>query len=222
MGDRQDIKASPRVSSLLLSALSQSPISSQPIPRGGPLDDSPLPNSPIRHIVITERDAYATAWPALNGHQSWAVLCPHRCRLLLASAELKQRPQPWEAGAIHDLHGRILGQHQSGPPSRRKKTGQSPTEEQRGKKACAFTARGSISKATKGLEGGAAEGSVECRKQRTTSPDFSELWPWFPRTWSKLKQHVQLGVKAGTSQLVVQLENKGVARQESRRSHTSN
>ena len=64
-------------------------------------NDSPVPNSPIRDIVITERDAqllvdlrrasaiaiprsivsqYATVWAeslarALNGHQSWAILC---------------------------------------------------------------------------------------------------------------------------------------------------
>ena len=84
--------------------------SSQPLPPGDPLDDSPLPNCPIREIVLTERDKqllaehrrasamalprcivsrYATAWAesleeAISGHQSWAVLCRYRYRLLLA------------------------------------------------------------------------------------------------------------------------------------------
>ena len=66
-----------------------------------PLYDSPVPNSPIRDIAITERDAqllvdlrrapamaiprssvsrYATAWAeslegALSAYQSWAILC---------------------------------------------------------------------------------------------------------------------------------------------------
>ena len=74
------------------------------------LDDSPLPNCPIRDIVVTERDKQpladlrrvsamaiprcivsrnAPAWAeslegAISGHQSRAALCRHRCRLLLA------------------------------------------------------------------------------------------------------------------------------------------
>ena len=46
---------------------------------------------------------------------------------------------------------------------------QPQTDEQRGKRACALTARGSISKAMKGLVGGAAEGSADCRKNWTTA-----------------------------------------------------
>ena len=46
---------------------------------------------------------------------------------------------------------------------------QPQADEQRGKRACAPTARGSISKAMKGLVGGAAAGSAECRKQWTTA-----------------------------------------------------
>ena len=88
--------------SLLLasSTTTNLPLGSQPIPEGEPLDDSLIPNSPIRDIVITGRDAqllgelhrasgmamprsmvslYATAWAeslkgTLNGHQSWATL----------------------------------------------------------------------------------------------------------------------------------------------------
>ena len=70
---------------------------------------SPLPNCPIRNIVLTDRDKhllselrrasamalprcvvsrYATAWAeslegAMSGHQSWVLLCRYRCRLLL-------------------------------------------------------------------------------------------------------------------------------------------
>ena len=41
--------------------------------------------------------------------------------------------------------------------------------EQREQRACALTARGSISKAVKGLVGGAAQGSADCRKNWTTA-----------------------------------------------------
>ena len=88
----------------------QPPRSSQPVPPGDPLDDRPQPNCTIRDIVFSERDKqllaelrrasamalprcvvsrYATAWAeslegAMSGHQSWALLCRFRCRLLLA------------------------------------------------------------------------------------------------------------------------------------------
>ena len=53
--------------------------------------------------------------------------------------------------------------------TREKQTVQPQTEEQFGKRACVVTARGSISKATKGLVSGAAAGSAECRKRWTTA-----------------------------------------------------
>ena len=62
-----------------------------------------------------------------------------------------------------------MGQQRTGQQTREKKTVQPQTQEQRGKRACAFTARGSIGKAMKGLVGGAAAGSAECRKHWTTS-----------------------------------------------------
>ena len=108
----------------------QLPQSSQPVPPGEPLDDSPLPNCPIRDVVLSDRDKqlltelrralamalprcvvsrYATTWAeslegAMSGHQSWALLCRYRCRLLLAeipkgvdrNSELKQRLRLWE------------------------------------------------------------------------------------------------------------------------------
>ena len=117
--------------------LHQTHISSKPIPQEDIPDDSPLPSIAMWDIAITERHAqllvdlrqgsamtiprsivshYATAWGesiegALTGHQSWALLCRRRCRLLLAevpdgsdrNAELKQRLQLWEAGEVHDL-----------------------------------------------------------------------------------------------------------------------
>ena len=118
--------------------------SSQPVPPSDFLDDSPLPNCAIRDIVITERDQqllddlrsasamaiprcivsrYATAWAeslegAISGHQSWAVLCRYRCRLLLAevprgsdrNAELKLWLQLREVGEVSEFIGRVLGQ----------------------------------------------------------------------------------------------------------------
>ena len=48
------------------------------------------------------------------------------------------------------------------------------TDEQRGKRACAMTGRGSTSKVMKGVVGGAAQGSADCRKNWTTA--------WIP--WS--------------------------------------
>ena len=69
----------------------------------------------------------ATAWAeslegAIIGHQSWAVLCRYRCRLLLAEVPGVMRLQ---------------------------------TDEHHGQRACALTARVSISNAMKGLVGGA-------------------------------------------------------------------
>ena len=74
--------------------------------------------------------------------------------------------QLWETGEISEFVGRVLRQQQLGPLHRRKRIVQPP---QRGKKACALTARGSISKAMKGLVGGAAQGSADCRKNWTAA-----------------------------------------------------
>ena len=59
--------------------------------------------------------------------------------------------------------------HQSWAILCRQRTMQPQTKEQRGERACALTARGSISKAMKGLVGGAASGSAERRKHCTTA-----------------------------------------------------
>ena len=125
------------------------PQSSQPVPSGEPLDDRPLSNCPVRGVVLTERDKqlltelprasamalprcavsrHATAWAeglegAMSGHQSWALICRYRCRLLLAEiakgvdrkSELKQRLHLWESGQISGLISRVLGQQNSGP-----------------------------------------------------------------------------------------------------------
>ena len=155
---------------------------------------------------------YATAWAenlegAFNGHQFWAILCRYRCRLLLAevpdgsdrNTQLKQLLQLLEAGEVHDLVGRILGQQHTGQQTREKKTVQRQTEEQRGKRACARTARGSIGRATTGLVGGAATGSAECRKHWTTAL-VPRAKVHIPPTRSKLKRHKQLGAEADTRQ----------------------
>ena len=108
---------------------------------------------------------YATALAesvvgAMSGHQSWALLCRYCCRLLLAAvpkgvdrnSELKLRRHLWEMGQISDLICKVLGQQNSGPFRRAARNVQSQTYEHRGKRACALTARGSISKAMKGLD----------------------------------------------------------------------
>ena len=75
----------------------------------------------------------------------------------------------WDVGEISELIGRVLEQQPSGPLRRRQRIMQPQTDEQRGKRACALTARKSISKAMKGLVGGAAQGSADCRKSWTTA-----------------------------------------------------
>ena len=75
-------------------------------------------------------------------------------------SELKQRLQLWETGQINDLICKVLG--------RTAKRVQPQTDDQRGKRACAFTAQGSISKAMKGLVCGAAQGYTACRRNWTT------------------------------------------------------
>ena len=68
---------------------------------------------------------------------------------------------------MHDVTGRIevshSGQHTEG------KMMQPQTEEQRGKQACALSARGAISKVMQGTRGGAAASTAEHRKQWTTA-----------------------------------------------------
>ena len=125
---------------------------------------------------------YDTAWAeslegAPSGHQSLTMLCRYRCRLLLAevpkalteTAELGLRLRLWEAGQVSELVSKVLGQQRSGPLRRRKRVTQPQTDEQHRKRACALTARGSISKAMKGLVGGAAQGSADCRRSGTTT-----------------------------------------------------
>ena len=141
-------------------------LSSQPVPQGDPFDDSTPPNCTVWDIANTERDKqllvdlcsasamatprcrvcrYATAWAeslegAIRGHQSWAMLCRYRCRLLLAevpkgsdrNAELKLRLQLWEVGEISKLIGRILEQQHPGPLLRRKRKMLPQRDEQRG------------------------------------------------------------------------------------------
>ena len=85
---------------------------SQSIPEGEPLDDSPLPINPVRDIVITESDKqlladlrkaprciisrYATAWAELSGLVS-VVAGPGPPFGSDRNAELKQRLRLWEA-----------------------------------------------------------------------------------------------------------------------------
>ena len=70
---------------------------------------------------------------------------------------------------MHDLIGSILGQQYAGQQHKEKNTTRPWTEEQGGERACALTARRSISTAVKGLVGGAAAGLAEQRKHWTTA-----------------------------------------------------
>ena len=109
--------------------------SSQPVPQGDLLDDSPLPNCPIRDIVLTERDMqvlpelrrasamalprctvsrYATAWAeslegAISAHQTWALLCRYCCRLLLSwmGRSVSSSPRCWDSST----QARFAGQN---------------------------------------------------------------------------------------------------------------
>ena len=68
-----------------------------------------------------------------------------------------------------DLICKVLGQQNSGPLRRTAGKTQPQTDEQRGRRACAPTARGSNSKAMKGPVGGAAQDSADCRRNWTTA-----------------------------------------------------
>ena len=93
------------------------------------------------------------------------------------NSELKQRLQLWESGQINALVGLVVGQQNSGPLRRTARKTQ-VQDEQRRKRACALTARGSVSKAMKGLVGGAAQGSAYCRRNRSTALISTELGHW--------------------------------------------
>ena len=103
----------------------------------------------------------------MSGHQSRALLCRYRLSLLLAEI-------PKGADRNSELNQRRDGANQrsdlnSGPLRTSARRVQAQRDEQRGKRVCALTARGSISKAMKGLVGGAAQGSADCRRNWTTS-----------------------------------------------------
>ena len=205
--------------------LHQPPIGSQPIPQG---EHQTAPFETLSSVNVTHSclatfiasamaiprsivSRCATGWAeslegALKGHQSWDILWRRWLRILLAevpkgpdrNSEIKKRrPQLWEAGKVHDLIGRILGQQHTGPQE--KKTLRPQTAEQRGKRACALTARGSIRKALKGLVGGAAAGSAEHRMHWTTaliSGAPGEVRT--PQAQNGLQQREQPGVEADT------------------------
>ena len=92
-------------------------------------------------------------------------------------------------GHITDLISKVLGQQNSGPLRRTARRVQPQTDEQRGKRACALTARGSTSKVVKGLVGGAAQGSADCRRNWTPA-----LIPLSPVTGT---HPFQCGVRRG-------------------------
>ena len=138
---------------------------------------------------------YTTAWAeshegAVSAHLSWALLCRFRCRLLLAeirkgsnrNAELKQRLLLWEAGEVHDLVGRILGQQRSGPPSRRKNW---PAADQRTarKKSLCPCGTGFISKAMKRTRGWSSSGFSRMPEELDYSLGSIDLWQRKTSLW---------------------------------------
>ena len=65
---------------------------------------------------------------------------------------------------------KVLEQQHSGPVRKRKRVVQPQTDELRGRRACALTAREPITQTMKRLVGGAAQGSAECRKNTALIP----------------------------------------------------
>ena len=63
------------------------------------------------------------------------------------NVEWKLLLQLWKGDDISEIIGRALGQQHSGPLRRRRWIMQPQTDEQRGKRACALTAKGSITSA---------------------------------------------------------------------------
>ena len=101
--------------------------------------------SPSLHRLSQRHSLGRRLEGAISGHQSWAVLCRYRCRLLLAevlkgtdrNAELNLRLRLWEAGEVSDPVSLILEQQHSGPLRPRIRVMQPQTDEQRGKRAFA-------------------------------------------------------------------------------------
>ena len=139
-----------------------------PVAPDDPLDDSPAPDRPMREVSVRKTDVHllqelcrAQQWRSavVSYHDTpRAILCRYWCRLLLAeisdgcdrNEELKRRRQTREAGEVHDLNEKVLGQKHIRHQAAGKRHTKLQTEEQRGKRASAFTARGSTNKAMKG------------------------------------------------------------------------
>ena len=212
----------------------QLPQSSQPVPPGEPLDDSPLPNCSIGDVVLTGRDKYlltelrrasamalprcvvsryATAWEeslegATSGHQSWALLCRCRCRLLRAgipkgvdrNSELKQRLQPWESGQINALIGLVLWAATLWAASQNSKKDAATDRCTAWETSMCHDSPRPVSKAMKGLVGGAAQGSADCRRKWTTAliPRSSGTGTHSPM-WSVPRRLESPGVEGDTN-----------------------
>ena len=77
---------------------------------------------------------------------------------------------------MDDLIGRNFGEQHTGPRNTERKT-QPQTQQQGGKRACAFTARGSISKARIGWRSCCGHGRTqEAMDCSSDSPKFSQVW----------------------------------------------
>ena len=165
------------------------------LPHLGRRSDSELRRASAMALPRCVVSRGATAWAESLG--GWALLCRYSCRFLLAEvtqgvdrkSELKQR--------LHLATQRSdLQSPGSGPPRRTTRGAQPQTDEQPGKRARALTAQGSTSKATKGLCGGAAQGSADCRRNSSCGARALEL---SPPVWSVPSQLESPGVEGDTN-----------------------
>ena len=217
--------------------LHQPPIGSQPIPQGehqtAPFET--LSSLNVTHSCLATFIASAMAIPrsivsrcatgwaeslegALKGHQSWDILWRHWLRILLAevpkgpdrNSEI-QKKTPTAVGSRKSARSHWKNSGSAAHWATGEENFLRPqTAEQRGKRACALTARGSISKALKGLVGGAAAGSAEHRMHWTTaliSGAPGEVRT--PQAQNGLQQREQPGVEADTREARNALKEQG-------------
>ena len=160
---------------------------------------------------------YATAWAespdgAMSNHQTWAMLCRYRCRLAEVldgagrNSELKQRLHLRKSGQIGDLISKVLGHQNSKSPRRTARGMQAQSHEERGKRACTLTARGSILKAMTGLVSGAAQGPADGRRNWTTAiiPRSSGIGTHPSPVWRVLMRPEKPAVEGDTNWLGAQ------------------
>ena len=142
---------------------------------------------------------YATAWAeslegALTGHQSWAILCRYRCRLLLVEVPkgsdndcssgrretLTTSSEELEGSSTLDSKAgqrKICSRSTQDLKSEERKTGQPQTEEQRSKKSVPSQPEESIGKAVERTRGWSSSGFSRTSEALDRGLVSTELWP---------------------------------------------